>query len=171
MKAKFSLLACLVFGLSTIGVGFFLGGCSSSTGDSDSSGSLQVTMSVSPSSITVGETAVIEAVVSDGTDPLANRVVNFTASPAGGRSSADSNGLAYPKTYHGGCCEKSSHGHMCREDSHQRKGDRNHYNQRCAKGLKPSHDKQKYKDQNNAERYSQITKYFVGDMPFTVPFH
>ncbi len=71
----------LVLGLIALSFGLLLSGCSSSSSGSDT-GSLTVNMTVSPSSITVGSTAVIEATVTDGTDPLPNRVVTLTASPA-----------------------------------------------------------------------------------------
>lgn len=57
-----------------------LTGCSSSSDTVDTSGTLQVeSITASPSSITVGSTTVIEAVVSEGVNPLPNRVVTFSA--------------------------------------------------------------------------------------------
>jgi len=80
-KNKLSVLMPLIFGFAALGFGLLLSGCSTSSSGSDS-GTLTVTMTVSPSSITVGETAVVEATVTDGTDPLPNRIVTFSASPA-----------------------------------------------------------------------------------------
>ncbi|RKX23460.1 MAG: hypothetical protein DRP51_00185 [Candidatus Zixiibacteriota bacterium] len=80
-KNKLSVLIPLIFGFAALGFGLLLSGCSTSSSGSDS-GTLTVTMTVSPSSITVGETAVVEATVTDGTDPLPNRIVTFSASPA-----------------------------------------------------------------------------------------
>ncbi len=71
----------LVLGLIALSFGLLLSGCSSSSSGSDD-GALTVNMTVSPSTITVGATAVIEATVTDGTDPLPNRIVTFAASPA-----------------------------------------------------------------------------------------
>ncbi len=80
-KSKLFLLTSLILGFVALSFGLILSGCSTSSSGSDS-GALTVAMTVSPSSITVGETAVVEATVTDGTDPLPNRVVTFTASPA-----------------------------------------------------------------------------------------
>ncbi|MCP4703102.1 MAG: hypothetical protein GY865_00710, partial [candidate division Zixibacteria bacterium] len=78
-KNKLYLFTALILGFMAMSLG--MSGCStSSSGSSD--GSLTVAMTVSPSTITVGSTAVIEAIVTDGTDPLPNRIVTFTANPA-----------------------------------------------------------------------------------------
>lgn len=80
-KNKLFLLTSLILGFVALSFGMFLAGCSSSSSGSGD-GALAVTMTVSPSSITVGATAVVEAIVTDGTDPLPNRIVAFAASPA-----------------------------------------------------------------------------------------
>ena len=60
-----------------------LAGCSSSSNDSKDNGSLQVaTLAASPTSIAVGATTVIEATISDGNNPIPNRVVTFTVTPS-----------------------------------------------------------------------------------------
>lgn len=64
-------------------LGIILGGCSSSTSDSNDQSALQVTrVTASPTSITVGSTAIVEAEITDGTNPLPNRAVTFSVSPA-----------------------------------------------------------------------------------------
>ncbi len=73
-RALLAVLAMVALGLA---------GCSSGSGDTDTPGSgVQVEdLSVSPASIQVGATAVVEALVTNGTDPLANRQVWFAVSP------------------------------------------------------------------------------------------
>lgn len=79
MNIKNSLISAFVFGISTILLVFVIAGCSSSTRESESSGNLQITtITASPSSIAVGASTVIEAQVTDGTNPLSNRVVTFS---------------------------------------------------------------------------------------------
>ncbi len=69
----------LLFALVTM----MMAGCSSSSSDSKDNASLQVSaVTASPSSIVVGATSVVEATISDGTNPLPNRVVTFTVTPA-----------------------------------------------------------------------------------------
>lgn len=63
---------------------FILGGCDSSSSDSDSNSALQVeSVTASPSAVEVGDEAIVEAFVSDGTNPLPNRVVMFTVDTGG----------------------------------------------------------------------------------------
>jgi hypothetical protein len=82
MKSKSYLAGAIIFSVMALIFAIFLGGCSSSS-DSDSSGTLQVSnITASPTAITVGSTTVIEAEITDGTDPLANRVVTFTCTPS-----------------------------------------------------------------------------------------
>ena len=54
-------------------------GCSTSSSDSERTSSLTIETAASPSTVTVGNTTVIEAVVTDGTNPLPNRIVTFSA--------------------------------------------------------------------------------------------
>lgn len=62
-------------------VTLWMTGCDSSS-SSDPVGTIEVTtISVSPSSINVGGTCVVEVQVTDGTNPVANRAVQFTADP------------------------------------------------------------------------------------------
>jgi hypothetical protein len=76
-----------------------LSGCSSSTDESEASQPLRVSIvTASPSSIEVGATTVIEAVVTDGTNPLPNREVTFVVSAEYGYCSpsvdtSDQNGI------------------------------------------------------------------------------
>jgi len=80
MKIKFSIPATFLFGLLVILAGAVLTGCESSSSGSGSG--LQISMTVTPSSITVGETAIAEVTVTDGTNPMPNRAISFTVSPA-----------------------------------------------------------------------------------------
>lgn len=58
-------------------------GCSSSSTDSETSGSLQVaSLTVSPTTVTVGTTAVVEAIVTDGSNTLSNRIIYFSVEPS-----------------------------------------------------------------------------------------
>jgi hypothetical protein len=81
-KTNLSLMVALIMGMIPVSVGLILSGCSSTSSDSDGSGAFEVTVTASPSVITVGETSVIEAIITDGTDPLPNRAVTFTATPS-----------------------------------------------------------------------------------------
>ncbi|MCX6826311.1 MAG: hypothetical protein NTV06_03430, partial [candidate division Zixibacteria bacterium] len=83
MKLRNSLLGAVV--LLVLLTSLLLSGCSSSSTESKSSGSaLQVaSLSANPPSVTIGNTSIIEAVVSDGTTPLANRIATFTVTPSG----------------------------------------------------------------------------------------
>ncbi len=79
MKQKRVSNNVVVFVLTTLCLVLILFGCESSTNDADTSSSLQVaSVTASPSSITVGTPAVIEAVTTDGTNPLPNRTVTFS---------------------------------------------------------------------------------------------
>ena len=81
MRLKKHFVGALVLALSALMI-MFIGGCSSSSNDSKSEGTLQVSsVTASPALITVGATTVVEAEVSDGSKPLPNRVVTFTATP------------------------------------------------------------------------------------------
>jgi adhesin/invasin len=83
MKAQNYFAAPAAFFVSALLLAVIIAGCSSSSNDSSDNASLQVaTVTATPSSISVGSTTVVEAVVTDGSKPLANRVVAFTASPA-----------------------------------------------------------------------------------------
>lgn len=54
-------------------------GCESSSSSNDDTGTLQIaSLTASPASIDVGQNCVIVATVTDGTDPLADRVVDFS---------------------------------------------------------------------------------------------
>ncbi|MEP0827582.1 MAG: hypothetical protein HRF51_03595 [bacterium] len=80
-KGIYDATLCLSFFLVLLGL--VLGGCSSSTSDSNDQSALQVTrVTASPTSITVGSTAIVEAEITDGTNPLPNRAVTFSVSPA-----------------------------------------------------------------------------------------
>jgi hypothetical protein len=79
MKARNLSQGALVFLASAILMSMMLSGCSTSNDQPESSQSLQVSnVTASPSSVEVGATTVIEAVVTDGTNPLPNRVVTFS---------------------------------------------------------------------------------------------
>ncbi len=78
----------VVFVLTTLCLILILLGCDSSTKEKETSSSLQVaSMTASPSSIDVSSTAIIEAVITDGTDPLPDRAVTFSVDPAYGNCS------------------------------------------------------------------------------------
>jgi hypothetical protein len=82
MSTQKKLLGLVVSLLSIVTFAVIISGCSSSTSDPADTATLQVTtITASPSSVTVGSTSVIEATVTDGVNPLANRVVTFTVTP------------------------------------------------------------------------------------------
>jgi hypothetical protein len=84
MKPKDATRSVIVLALSFALFAMVLIGCESSS-DSESSGSLQISnLTVSPSSITVGSTSIIEATVTNGGSPLSNRVVVFSVDPTYG---------------------------------------------------------------------------------------
>ncbi len=75
----------VVFVLTTLCLTLILLGCDSSTKETETSNSLQVaSMTASPSSIDVSSTAIVEAVITDGTDPLPDRAVVFSVDPTYG---------------------------------------------------------------------------------------
>jgi len=80
-ERKFSFKTVLLFGMLVAAAIMNITGCDSTSSDSSGSGGFVVSMTASPSTIVVGETAVIEAVITDGTNPMSNRAVTFTVSP------------------------------------------------------------------------------------------
>ncbi|HDL02705.1 MAG: hypothetical protein DRP46_03630 [Candidatus Zixiibacteriota bacterium] len=77
-SAKLSPITAVFVFSAMIMVGF-ISGCGSSSNSSGTSSSLTIdAISASPSSLEVGSTTVIEAVVTNGTTPLPNRIVTFT---------------------------------------------------------------------------------------------
>ena len=83
MYSKKSPLMILAVLLMLASASFLLFGCDSNSGSNETvTGSLEVTtLSLNPSSIGVGATCVVEAQVTDGTNPVANRAVQFTVDP------------------------------------------------------------------------------------------
>lgn len=82
MKSQTRLMAPGVILLALALPVLMLAGCSSSSNDSTDKSSLQVTtVTASPTSVAVGATTVVEATISDGNNPLPNRVVTFTVTP------------------------------------------------------------------------------------------
>jgi len=80
MKITRGLFSYAVLTISAMLLVGMIGGCeSSSSGSSGTSGLTIETISASPSTLEVGATTVVEAVVTNGTTPLANRIVTFTA--------------------------------------------------------------------------------------------
>ncbi|MEW5924955.1 MAG: Ig-like domain-containing protein, partial [Candidatus Zixiibacteriota bacterium] len=77
MKVTRYSLSIAVFALSAMLLANLIG-CSSSNSDSDRTSSLTIETVASPSTVEVGSTTVVEAVVTDGSNPLPNRVVTFT---------------------------------------------------------------------------------------------
>ncbi|SYZ72925.1 exported hypothetical protein [Candidatus Zixiibacteriota bacterium] len=78
LRAILSILLLLALAVVTIT------GCSSNSTSNKSDGTLQVSsVTASPASISVGSTSVVEAEISDGTNPLSNRVVTFSVTPEG----------------------------------------------------------------------------------------
>ncbi len=81
MYSKKSSFMTLVAFIMLVFAALWLTGCDSSS-SSNTTGSIEVTtISVSPSSINVGGTCVVEVQVTDGSNPVANRAVQFTADP------------------------------------------------------------------------------------------
>jgi hypothetical protein len=65
-----------------IALALFAAGCGSKHSNETTPSGTTVQVTASPSSINSGGTAVVEAIVANGTTPLADRVVTFTASPS-----------------------------------------------------------------------------------------
>ena len=92
----------LVLGLVVLIIGsLLLTGCDSKSSGSESETAAQVsTVSLSPSTLNVGSTSIVEAVITENGQPVASRVVLFSATPAGAgtfdptSAITDANGLA-----------------------------------------------------------------------------
>ncbi|PKK82825.1 MAG: hypothetical protein CVT49_11580 [candidate division Zixibacteria bacterium HGW-Zixibacteria-1] len=79
MKVTKYSLGIAVFAFCAMLMVNLIGGCSSSSNDSERSSGLTIeTVVASPSTVEVGSTTVIEAVVTDGSTPLPNRIITFT---------------------------------------------------------------------------------------------
>jgi hypothetical protein len=81
MKANFFSVRLSLLLAPGIILGLLLAGCSSSTDNNDSSANVSLrvqSVTASPSSLTLGSTTIISAVVTDGLKRLPNRVVTFS---------------------------------------------------------------------------------------------
>jgi hypothetical protein len=88
MKQKFNPVSAFWFVLPCVLIVMLLTGCESSNDSADASSAIQISnVTASPASISLGATVVIEAVVTDGSNPLSNRQITFSVDTAYGSCS------------------------------------------------------------------------------------